>query len=99
MAGWNRSFSNITTQCVNPDCGVRFVSRFHVILDKGNSTFEIEYYSPPALYYEIENLIYLNGEDILTTKDFCDKYATMFWNIAKWYNFMKLPHFFLNPTF
>jgi len=102
MMGWDRSYSSYTTTCPKNFCEQRFVAKFRVILDKFDEnpkSLQIEYLSPPLIRKELENLIYTFGENILLSKDFCEKHKILFWNMAMNFQLLKLPFFFIDPSF
>ena len=98
MMGWERSYSNYTTTC--PNCEKKFAARFLVIIEhQVVKNIQVEFLSPPIIRKELENLMYKDGDSVLLAKDFVDKHRILFWNMALYFDLMKLPNFFLNPTF
>jgi len=99
MNGWERSYSNYTTKCPNAFCETKFFARFTVFYKVMNNpkAVQIEFLSPPLLKKELENLLFNQGKTVLLRKDFPDKQGIIFWNLAFYFNLIKLPNFFLSP--
>ena len=102
MSGWEKSYSNYTTKCPATHCENKFVAKFSVILTPNTGAesriMRIEFLSPPLVRKELENLIYTYGENSMLAKDFCDNHRVLYWNMALYFNVLRLPYFFLNPN-
>ncbi|CAG9324793.1 unnamed protein product [Blepharisma stoltei] len=102
MMGWDRSYTSSTTACPKNFCEGKLTAKFTVILDKlmdTNRSLHVEYLSPLLIQKELENLIFTFGENILLSKDFCEKYKSLFWNMVLNFQLLKLPYFFIDPSF